>query len=83
MNDDTEYKEIDTRSREYIEAEIACFNEDEDVILPNSLLGELIYIFYIIRDIYTTKTNTEKKWFLLKRQIRMFRLWRKNNYGRF
>lgn len=82
MYEDSKYKKIDTRSLEYIEAEIACFDEDEDVILPNSIFGEIVYIFYILRYMYKNKDKRAKQWFLLKRQIRMFKLWRKRNYGK-
>lgn len=83
MAEDSMFKDVDTKSREYIEAEIACFDEDEDVILPNSIYGEIVYIFYILWDMYQNRKTAPKQWFLLKRQIRMFRLWRKNNYGEF
>lgn len=83
MAEDSIFEDVDTRSREYIKAEIACFDEDEDIILPNSIFGEIVYIFYILRDMYQNRKTASKQWFLLKRQIRMFRLWRKRNYGKF
>lgn len=83
MAEDSVFEDVDTRSREYIEAEIACFNEDEDIILPNSIFGEIVYIFYILRDMYQNRKTASKQWFLLKHQIRMFRLGRKRNYGKF
>ena len=77
-----EFIEIDENSKEYRQALIDNFNEDDDVILPNSLFGELVYIFYILRDMAKNRENIKKKWKLLKRQMRLFRLWRKNNYGK-
>ena len=82
MDEDFEFEEVDTSSREYIEAEIACFDEDEDIILPNSILGEIIYILFILDYMLRNKDKREKQWILLKRQIGVFKLWRKNNYGK-
>lgn len=54
------------------------FNEDEDIILPNSILGEIIYLKFIITDMIMHPKGFKKKYKLLKRQIRFFRLWMKN-----
>ena len=82
MIEDYEFVEFDTKSREHIQAEIENFDEDEDIILPDSIFGEIVYIFYILRDIFKNRKTASRQWFLLKRQVRMFKLWRKNNYGR-
>ncbi len=42
--------------------------EDEDIIIPDTLFGELLYIYYIGGEILTKK----EKWFELKRQIIFF-----------
>lgn len=54
---------------------IDSFDEENDIILPNSIFGEILYIFFIIRDIYKTNENREQKWIKLKQQIRFFFRW--------
>ena len=62
--------------KEYI---LKTFDEDDDIILPNSWFGEFYYMFVIIMDIFRSPKNEQpKKWMLLRRQIGFFRLWLKN-----
>lgn len=66
--------------REYM---IQTFDEDEDVILPNSIISELHLIYCVLIDIYKSpKHQCPKKWMLLRRQIGCFRMWRRVNYGK-
>lgn len=62
--------------KEYI---LKTFDEDDDIILPNSWFGEFYYMFVVIMDIFRSPKNEQpKKWMLLRRQIGFFRLWLKN-----
>lgn len=53
------------------QAAIDCF-EDEDIIIPDSLYGEFLYIYYVLWDIYKFKESRKKKLLELKRQIKFF-----------
>lgn len=66
---------LDSRDPEYHKAMMEMFDEEEDVILPLTLFGELVYIFYIVRDMIEDKTDLDKKKRLLYRQICMFWKW--------
>ncbi len=57
------------------QALIDNFDEENDIILPNSIFGEIIYIFYILKDICNSKENKEHKLTKLKQQIRFFFRW--------
>lgn len=54
------------------------FDEEDDIILPQTVIGELVYICFILSDIIKTKDNRAKKWFELKRQIHFFIRWKRN-----
>lgn len=51
------------------------FDEEDDVILPDTYFGELIYIFYILRDIIQNSDNRKLKFDYLLRQIRIHKRW--------
>lgn len=53
-------------------------DEHDDIILPNSIFGEIIYIYYIVKDISSSKKNRKQKWNGLKRQVYFFWRWMKN-----
>lgn len=56
------------------------FDEEDDIILPKSIFGEVYYICYIFMDILKTdKSEREHKWLLLRRQIGLWKLWRKGD----
>lgn len=57
--------------------DIPNFDEDDDIILPNSIIGEIYYIWCITSDMLKTRKNLDKKWMLLKRQIYFFIKWLK------
>ena len=57
--------------------DIPNFDEDDDIILPNSIIGEIYYIWCIAIDMLKTRENLGKKWLLLKRQIYFFLKWPK------
>lgn len=54
------------------------FDEDDDVILPDTYWGELVYIFYILRYMYRAKDKKEEFQKLL-RQIKIHRRWMQIN----
>ena len=53
------------------------FDENDDVVLPDTLWGELIYIFYVLKDIISDKTNREAKSQNLIKQIKIHVRWMK------
>jgi len=55
------------------------FDPEDDVILPDTILGELYYIYCILSAIITNNCNRKLEWFRLKRQIRIYFRWRKNS----
>ncbi len=59
--------------------DIPNFDEDDDIILPNSIIGKIYYIWCIAIDMLKTRENLGKKWLLLKRQIYFFFKWIKAN----
>ena len=48
------------------------FDEEDDIVLPNSHLGELFYILFILRDITRNPKNLSRKFGILKNQIRVY-----------
>jgi hypothetical protein len=61
--------------KEYAQSD---FDENEDVILPDNIIGEAIYIGFILFDIITNNSNRKAKFLKLKRQIYFFSKWIKN-----
>ncbi len=55
-----------------------CFDEDEDIILPNSIWGEFVYIIFVLFDIMRFSQGRGEKFVKLKRQISFFKRWMKN-----
>lgn len=53
------------------------FDEKDDVILPDTYWGELVYIFYILKDIIRNPNDRKLKFQKLLRQIRIQRRWLK------
>ncbi len=51
---------------------IEDFDEKEDIIIPDTVWGEIIYIKYILVDIIKNPQNIKRKIFELKRQILFF-----------
>lgn len=49
----------------------------EDIILPNSWWGEIIYIFFCIKDIINQRDHRQEKFSNLVRQIKIHRRWMK------
>lgn len=58
--------------------EITNFDEDEDIILPNSIWGELVYVGFIIYYGIRQKKDMSCELRKLKRQIWFFFRWMKN-----
>ncbi len=50
-----------------------CFDEDEDIILPNSIWGEFVYIIFVLFDIMRFSQGRGEKFVKLKRQISFFK----------
>ncbi len=54
------------------------FDEEDDIVLPDTFWGELVYIKFILIDIFKTPQNRKLKFKHLQRQIGFFWLWMKN-----
>ncbi|MBQ8460440.1 hypothetical protein IJ541_10120 [bacterium] len=67
---------MNNEKRRYI---IQNFDETDDIIIPESIWGELVYIFYILKDIVSHSANRKEKFSALKRQIYFFYRRLKNN----
>ena len=52
-------------------------DETEDIILPNSWWGEIIYVFFCIKDIIKQPKDRRRKFSNLIRQIKIHRRWMK------
>lgn len=53
------------------------YDETDDIILPNSWWGEIIYIFFCIKDIIKEQKDRQRKFSHLVRQIKIHRRWMK------
>lgn len=53
------------------------FDEDEDIILPDTLWGEIIYIKFILIDTFKNPKKLKTNYTRLIRQIRFFNRWMK------
>ena len=51
------------------------FDENDDVILPDTYWGELVYIFYILKDIIKNPNDRNLKLKTLFRQIKIHKRW--------
>ena len=58
---------------------IQNFDETDDIIIPESIWGEVVYIIYILKDIITHSKKRKEKLSALKRQIYFFYCKMKNN----
>lgn len=58
---------------------IENFDEDDDIILPDTFWGEIIYITYILIDIVKSPYNRKTKLKKLKTQFKFFLRWQKCN----
>ncbi|MBR1619706.1 hypothetical protein IJ674_10800 [bacterium] len=54
------------------------YDSEDDIILPDTILGELYYIYCNLEDIILNRCDRKKEWFNLKRQIRIYIKWRRN-----
>lgn len=55
-----------------------CFDEEEDIILPDTVLGEVVYVMFFVVDILKDSRCRCEKFVKLKRQISFFCRWVKN-----
>ena len=53
------------------------FDENDDVILPDTYWGEIVYIYYILKDIIKNPDDRKRKFDNLLRQIRIHIRWMK------
>lgn len=53
-------------------------DEDDDIILPDTIWGELVYIKFILADMLKNPESFKDEFIKLKRQIYFFVLWMKN-----
>lgn len=54
------------------------FNEEDDeIILPDTFLGEILYVFYCLRDILKNKKRFQPSVVELQRQVHFFFKWMK------
>lgn len=51
-------------------------DEEDDIIIPVTYFGEIIYILFILTDILFNKNDRKKKFNRLKCQIRIFMRWK-------
>ncbi|MBO6087078.1 hypothetical protein J6P92_01875 [bacterium] len=51
------------------------FDENDDVILPDTYWSELVYIFYILRDIIENPDDRKLKFQKLLSQIKIHKHW--------
>jgi hypothetical protein len=55
-----------------------AFDEEEDIILPDNVFAEILYIFCILIDIIKHKENRQNRFFKLRQQIYFYIKWIKN-----
>lgn len=48
------------------------FDEEDDIILPETFWGEIVYIKFVIVDMIKHQKNLKEKFIRLKRQIYFF-----------
>jgi hypothetical protein len=68
-------KLTDKQIKEYA---ITSFDEDEDIILPDNIFAEILYILYVLFDILKRKGNRNLRLFKLRQQIYFYIKWLKN-----
>lgn len=56
------------------------FDENDDVILPDTYWGEIVYIFYILKDIIKNPDGRKRKFDNLLKQIRIHKRWMRVKY---
>jgi hypothetical protein len=61
--------------KEYAQSNL---DENDDIILPDNIVAEALYIGFILFDIAKNKQNRQEKFLKLKRQIYFFSKWLKN-----
>lgn len=54
------------------------FNENEDLPLPETILGEIRFIWFMIKYIIKNPDERKKEIFNLKRQFTIYIIWLKN-----
>lgn len=54
------------------------YDSEDDIILLDTILGELYYIYCNLEDIILNRCDRKKEWFNLKRQIKIYIKWRNN-----
>lgn len=57
------------------------FDEEEYIIVPETIWGEIAYIYFILKDMLQTRKDIKNKYRLLKRQIQFFKRWQCLKYN--
>ena len=65
-------KQILTSNTDYV------FDENEDLPLPETILGEIRFIWFMIKYIIKNPKKKKKEIFNLKRQFTIYIIWLKN-----
>lgn len=65
-------KQILTSNTDYV------FDENEDLPLPETILGEIRFIWFMIKYIIKNPDERKKEIFNLKRQFTIYIIWLKN-----
>lgn len=67
----------------YVEYMDENFDEYEDIIVPETFWGEIVYLYYIFKDMLVTRKDIKYKFWLLRRQLVFFRRWQCLKYNVF
>ena len=68
---------ITTMEEFLLESKKENYSEEEDIILPDNIFAEIIYILITLKNIFKKNKNKHLEYDKLKRQIRFFQLWMK------
>lgn len=74
-------KQISKEQKAYIEYLDENFDEEEYIIVPETFWGELVYIYFILKDMLQTRKDIPNKYRLLKRQFKFFKRWQSLKYN--
>lgn len=57
------------------------FDEEEYIIVPETIWGEIAYIYFILKDMLLTRKDIKNKYRLLKQQLQFFKRWQCLKYN--
>lgn len=61
------------------ENQIINFDEEDDIYMPDSTWQELKFIFFMLNYIHKHPEERSKEWKNLKRQLGLYKFWKKMN----